>query len=98
MNVHVKNCKGKATNRDMDETVNNMEERQDAPLAPEISDWEPSAPPEDGSPPDYYTALKLSDVPSDIPPPPEYSPPSIQGTCIGTLIFTLLYYFKINLK
>ena len=43
MNVHVKNCKGKATNRDMDETVNNMEERQDAPLAPEISNWEPSA-------------------------------------------------------
>ena len=69
--------------------MNNAEEGQDAPQAPEISDWEPSAPPEDGSPPDYYTAMKLSDVPSDIPPPPEYSPPSIQGMWTGNLIFTL---------
>ena len=99
MNIHVKNYKGKAIlyiyieKTNMDETMNNVEERQDAPMAPEISDWQPSAPPEDGSPPDYYTAFKLPDVPSDIPPPPEYSPPSIQGTWTGILIFTLLYYF-----
>ena len=59
------------------------EELQEQVSGPEVSDWEPSAPPGDGSPPDYYTAIRTDMYPADVPPPPEYIPPPVQGLETG---------------
>ncbi len=54
--------------------------------------WEPGPPPEDGSPPDYYTAISEDLDLADVPPPPEYTQPDVQGLSQGT------YYTTINSK
>ncbi len=46
---------------------------------PPYEGWEPEAPRDDGAPPDYYTAIKDDLDLSDVPPPPEYIPPEVQG-------------------
>lgn len=79
-------------NGDETKEKTNQENEQEQIAGPEVSDWEPSAPPDDGSPPDYYTAIWMTEPLTDVPAPPEYITPPVQGLQMFYSFSHLIHY------